>query len=114
MLMTTTPLLEGFSIKEYRGIVFGEVISGMDVVSDLAENFRNFFGGRSDAYEESLTKARSAALKQMQKSAAQKGANAVVGVQVTINALGGNNGMLMVSASGTAVRVEKNVSSDAQ
>ena len=107
MLMTTTPVLEGFKIKEYRGIVFGEVISGMDVVSDLAENFRNFFGGRSDAYEEALTKARNSALKQLQKAAVQKGANAIVGIQVAVNVLGGNNGMLLVSASGTAVKAEK-------
>ena len=108
MLMTTTAQLEGFHIREYRGIVFGEVITGVDVVSDLAENFRNFFGGRSDTYEEELTKARNAALKQLQNKAAQKGANAVIGIQVSISTLGGNNGMMVVTASGTAVAVEKN------
>lgn len=103
MIITTTPQIEGKRIVEYRGIVFGEVVSGVDFVRDFAAGLTNFFGGRSNSYEEELMKARQNALAEMQQRAAQMGANAVVGVDIDYEVLGANNGMLMVTASGTAV-----------
>ena len=106
MIVTTTPSIEGKNIVAYKGIVFGEVIQGVDFVKDFAAGFSNFFGGRSATYEEELTKAREEALEEMMRRAEQRGANAVVGVDIDYEVLGANNGMLMVSASGTAVVVE--------
>lgn len=106
MIITTTPSVEGRKIVEYKGIVFGEVISGIDFIKDFAAGLSNFFGGRSGSYEEELMRARQNALMEMQQRAYQLGANAVVGVDMDYEVLGTNNGMLMVTASGTAVRVE--------
>jgi len=106
MIVTTTPAIEGRKILEYRGIVFGEVISGVDFIKDFAAGFRNFFGGRSGAYEEELMAARETALREMEQRAAALGANAVVGVDIDYEVLGADNGMLMVTASGTAVVVD--------
>lgn len=106
MLTTTTPSIEGKRIKEYRGIVFGEVISGVNFAKDIAASFSNFFGGRSGSYEEELVRARKNALKEMEQRAAALGANAVVGVDIDYEVLGSDNGMLMVTASGTAVYIE--------
>ena len=103
MILTTTPTVEGHSITEYKGIVFGEVIAGVDVLKDFAAGISNFFGGRSGTYEEELMKSREAALTEMEQRAAALGANAVVGVDMDYEVLGSNNGMLMVTASGTAV-----------
>lgn len=104
MLVTTTSSLEGRQITEYLGVVFGEVISGVDFVKDFAAGLSNFFGGRSQTYEEELIRAREQAMYEMVQRATQMGANAVVGVDVDYEVLGSNNGMLMVTASGTAVR----------
>jgi uncharacterized protein YbjQ (UPF0145 family) len=106
MIITTTPSIEGKKIVEYKGIVFGEVISGVNFVKDFAAGLSNFFGGRSNTYEEELLHARESALREMEMRAQQMGANAVVGVDVDYEVLGANNGMLMVTASGTAVRYE--------
>ena len=106
MITTTTPSIEGKRIVEYRGIVFGEVVSGVDFVKDIAASFSNFFGGRSGSYEEELINARRNAITEMEQRAAQVGANVVVGVDIDYEVLGANNGMLMVTASGTAVFVE--------
>ena len=106
MIITTTPAIEGKKIVAYKGIVFGEVIQGVDFIKDFTAGFSNFFGGRSATYEEELTKAREEALEEMMRRAEQRGANAVVGVDIDYEVLGANNGMLMVSASGTAVVVE--------
>ena len=105
MILTTTPTVEGHSILEYKGIVFGEVIAGIDALKDIAAGFTNLFGGRSGSYEEELINARGEALAELQQRAAELGANAVVGVDVDYEVLGANNGMLMVTASGTAVVV---------
>jgi uncharacterized protein YbjQ (UPF0145 family) len=104
MIITTTPSLEGKQITEYLGVVFGEVISGVDFVKDFAAGLSNFFGGRSGTYEEELIRAREQAMQEMQQRAYQMGADAVVGVDIDYEVLGTNNGMLMVTASGTAVR----------
>lgn len=103
MIVTTTPTIEGKHITEYKGIVFGEVISGVDFIRDFAAGLTNFFGGRSNSYEEELQEAREAALREMEQRAAERGANAVVGVDIDYEILGTGNNMLMVSASGTAV-----------
>jgi len=103
MIITTTPTIEGRHIMEYKGIVFGEVVAGVDFVKDLAASFSNFFGGRSGSYEDELIQARESAIREMQQRAASIGANAVVGVDIDYEVLGQNNGMLMVTASGTAV-----------
>ena len=105
MIVTTTPSVEGKTILEYKGIVFGEVISGVNWVRDLTAGLSNFFGGRSGTYEEELTNARETALRELERRAQERGANAVVGVDVDYEILGSNNGMLMVTVSGTAVIV---------
>lgn len=106
MIITTTPSIEGKRIIEYKGIVFGEVISGVNVIKDFAAGLSNFFGGRSATYEDELASARERALEEMEQRARAKGANAVVGVDIDYEVLGSDNGMLMVTASGTAVCVE--------
>ena len=106
MITTTTPSVEGKRIVEYKGIVFGEVVSGVNVVRDIAASFSNFLGGRSGSYEDELIKARQNALREMEQKAASLGANAVVGVDIDYEVLGADNGMLMVTASGTAVVIQ--------
>ena len=106
MIVTTTPSVEGKKIVEYKGIVFGEVISGVNMVKDMMAGLTNIFGGRSNTYETELINARQNALREMEERAARLGANAVVGVDIDYEVLGANNGMLMVTASGTAVRCE--------
>jgi uncharacterized protein YbjQ (UPF0145 family) len=106
MIITTTPAIEGKKIVEYKGIVFGEVISGVNMVKDMMAGLTNIFGGRSNTYETELINARQNALREMEERAAQLGANAVVGVDIDYEVLGADNGMLMVTASGTAVVVQ--------
>ena len=106
MIITTTPSVEGRRIVEYKGIVLGEVVSGVNFIKDFAAGLSNFFGGRSGSYEEELMQARTEALEEMKQRAKALGANAVVGVDVDYEVLGADNGMLMVSVSGTAVVCE--------
>jgi uncharacterized protein YbjQ (UPF0145 family) len=106
MIITTTPSIEGKIITEYLGVVFGEVISGVDFVKDFAAGLSNFFGGRSGTYEEELIRAREQAMMEMEQRARSLGADAVVGVDIDYEVLGANNGMLMATASGTAVRFQ--------
>jgi len=106
MIVTTTPGIEGMTIIEYHGIVFGEVITGINMMKDIGANFRNVFGGRAGGYEKELKKAREDALYEMMDRAGQLGANAVVGVDIDYEVLGVENNMLMVTASGTAVYVQ--------
>ena len=98
--------MEGRRIAEYKGVVFGEVIAGVNFVKDFVAGLSNFFGGRSGTYEEELINARQQALAEMEQRAAQLGADAVVGVDIDYEVLGADNGMLMVTASGTAVRLD--------
>ena len=107
MLVTTTPMIEGMQIKEYKGLVFGEVISGVNFVKDFTAGLSNIFGGRSNTYEGEVLNAREKALEEMQQRAEQMGANAIIGVDIDYEVLGVDNGMLMVTASGTAVVVSK-------
>ncbi|MGN0190553.1 MAG: putative heavy metal-binding protein [Candidatus Cryptobacteroides sp.] len=106
MIMTTTPAIEGHRIKEYKGVVFGEVITGVNFIKDIAASIRNFVGGRSGSYEQELVVARENAMKEMQQRALYQGANAVVGIDIDYEVLGTDNGMLMVTASGTAVVID--------
>ena len=103
MIITTTNSIEGKNILEYRGIVFGEVVSGVNFIQDIAASLSNFFGGRSGSYEDELIKARQNALAEMEQRAASIGANGIVGVDIDYEVLGQDNGMLMVTVSGTAV-----------
>jgi uncharacterized protein YbjQ (UPF0145 family) len=105
MILTTTPTIEGKQITNYHGIVFGEVITGVNFVKDFLAGLRNIVGGRSGSYEDELMKARETALQELASRASEKGANAVVGIDIDYEVLGQNNGMLMVTASGTAVTV---------
>lgn len=105
MIITTTPSIEGKRIVEYRGIAFGEVITGINFVKDFAAGLTNFFGGRSGSYEGELIKAREEALQELEKRARNMGGNAVVGVDIDYEVLGQGGNMLMVTASGTVVKV---------
>ena len=106
MIVTTTPSVEGRNIVDYKGVVFGEVVSGVNFLKDFTASLTNFFGGRSGSYEDELINARANALAEMEKRAADLGANAVVGVDIDYEVLGSDNGMLMVTASGTAVVIQ--------
>lgn len=106
MIITTTPSVEGKEIVQYKGIVFGEVIAGVNFVKDFTAGLTNFFGGRSSTYEEEVTNARTQALYELEQRAVALGANAVVGIDIDYEVLGADNGMLMVTASGTAVVVQ--------
>ena len=106
MITTTTPSVEGKRIVEYKGIVFGEVVSGVNFIKDFMGGLRDIVGGRSGTYENELADARDKAVEEMLNRAKKMGANAVVGVDVDYEVLGEKNGMLMVSVSGTAVVVE--------
>ncbi len=105
MIMTTTPSIDGKQITEYRGIVTGEAIMGANAFKDLFAGIRDLVGGRSATYERELQRAREIALDELEQWALELGANAVVGIDLDYEVLGGSNGMLMVSASGTAVVV---------
>ena len=105
MILTTTPSVEGRTIIEYKGVVFGEVIAGVNFIRDIAASIRNIVGGRSGSYENELIKARTQAIDEMTDRAAGLGADAVVGIDIDYEVLGENNGMLMVTASGPAVKL---------
>jgi len=104
MLVTTTPNVEGRSIVEYHGLVSGEAIMGANVFKDVFASVRDIVGGRSAAYERELKKAKEIALGEMTQQAEELGADAVVAVDLDYETVG-NGSMLMVSASGTAVRL---------
>ena len=106
MLMTTTPNIEGKHIVRYCGIVAGEAILGANLFKDLFAGIRDLVGGRSGTYERELQRARDIAMKELADRAAELGANAIIGIDLDYEVLGERNGMLMVSASGTAVIAE--------
>ena len=105
MILTTTPSIEGRNIAEYKGVVFGEVISGVNFIRDFAASIRNIVGGRSGSYEQELIDARRQAMEEMSERAQAVGADAVIGIDIDYEVLGENGGMLMVTASGTAVKL---------
>jgi uncharacterized protein YbjQ (UPF0145 family) len=101
MIVATTPAIEGRSIADYLGVVAAQGVLGVNVFKDVAAGMRNIFGGRSQSYENELASGVSDALVELEKQAAQLGAEAVLGVDIDYEAL--ENNMLMISASGTAV-----------
>ncbi|QDU41449.1 hypothetical protein Mal4_58170 [Maioricimonas rarisocia] len=103
MITTTTPSVEGYQITQYCGIVTGEAIMGANVFKDFFANIRDIVGGRSAAYERELRRAREVAMHEMEAEAEERGATAVVGVDIDYEVVGQSGGMLMVSVSGTAV-----------
>lgn len=103
MLITTTPGFEGKKIKQYIGIVTGEVIAGANFLKDIAAGLTDFFGGCASLYEEELIKAKEMAIKEMEQRAMELGANAIVRVDLDYETVGSNGSMLMVSVSVTAV-----------
>lgn len=107
MILTTTPTIEGRTITEYKGVVFGEVISGVNFIKDIKASLRDFVGGRSGSYEQELINARAQALRELEERARQMNADAVVGIDIDYEVLGQSGSMLMVSASGTAVKLSK-------
>ena len=106
MIISTTSILDGKKIKEYRGVVFGEAINGIDFMKDFAASITNFTGGRAKEYEEELVDCRATAINEMIERAKKVGANALVGVKIDIETIGPNGSMIMVIASGTAVVTE--------
>ncbi len=109
MLVVTTHDLQGFTIRRYVGVVTGEAILGANIFRDLFAGIRDIVGGRSAAYEEELRKARQIAVDEMSQQARELGANAVIGVDLDYESIqmGQGGGMLMVSASGTAVEIDR-------
>ena len=105
MIMTTTPTIEGRAILEYKGVIFGEVIVGVNFLKDFAATIRDFIGGRSSTYETELVNARNKAMAELELRAKALGADAVVSIDIDYEVLGQGNGMLMVTASGTAVKL---------
>ena len=103
MILTTTPTIEGQTIKEYKGVVTGEIIIGANALKDFMAGLTDFFGGRSGSYEKVLIEAKDAAMKEMRERAQALGANAIVGIDIDYETIGANNSMLMVATSGTAV-----------
>ena len=105
MIITTTPSVEGHEVEAYLGIVTGEAVMGANMFKDMFAGIRDIVGGRSGVYEEELRRAKELALEEMQVNARDMGANAVIGIDLDYETIGGSGSMLMVSASGTAVRV---------
>jgi uncharacterized protein YbjQ (UPF0145 family) len=106
VIITTTPTIEGKSIRQYLGLVVGEAIVGANVFKDLFASIRDIVGGRAAAYEEELQRARDIAVQEMIARAQALGANAIVGIDLDYEVLGQGGSMLMVTVSGTAVVVE--------
>ena len=105
MLMSTTSVIEGRTVSRYLGVVTGEAIIGANIFRDMFATVRDIVGGRSATYEKALAEARQVAMAEMEARAQELGANAVIGIDLDYEVLGQNNGMLMVSVSGTAVTV---------
>lgn len=105
MLLSTTPTIEGHTIREYKGVVTGETIIGANFVKDFFANIRDVIGGRSSSYESVLEEARDTAINEMQDRASNIGANAVVGIDIDYETIGQNSSMIMVAVSGTAVLI---------
>ncbi|MBQ3635233.1 MAG: heavy metal-binding domain-containing protein [Bacteroidales bacterium] len=103
MLLSTTPTIEGHTIREYKGVVTGETIIGTNFVKDFFASIRDVVGGRSNSYESTLREAKDTSLKEMSDRAQALGANAIVGIDIDYETVGANGSMLMVATSGTAV-----------
>ncbi len=106
MITSTTPSIAGRTIRTYHGVVTGEAILGANIFKDFFAGIRDIVGGRSASYEKELGRARQIAFAEMEQQAADRGANAVVGIDIDYETVGTQGGMLMVSVSGTAVTLE--------
>ena len=106
MILTTTPYIEGRKVQDYLGIVSGETIIGANVFRDFFASIRDIVGGRAASYEKVLREAKDRALQELEEKARAMGANAVIGIDLDYETVGERGSMLMVTASGTAVRVE--------
>lgn len=105
MIITTTTAVEGRPVQQYLGLVTGEVIVGANIFKDLFAGIRDIVGGRAGAYESTLRDAREQAIQEMEEEAGALGGNAVIGVDIDYEVIGKEGSMLMVSVSGTAVRL---------
>lgn len=105
MILTTTPQIEGYTIREYKGVVTGETIIGANVFKDFMAGIRDIVGGRSASYEKVLRQAKDSSMQEMMERAQQMGANAIVGIDIDYETIGGSGSMLMVATSGTAVLI---------
>ena len=105
MLITTTTVLEGRPVQQYLGVVIGEVIVGANIFRDLFAGIRDIVGGRSGSYENALREARQQAFHEMSEEARDLGADAIIGADIDYEVIGKEGSMLMVSVSGTAVRL---------
>ena len=103
MIMTTTPTIEGQTIREYKGIVTGETIIGANMFKDFMASIRDVIGGRSGSYEKVLAEAKDTSLQEMMQRGERMGANAIVGIDIDYETVGQSGSMLMVATSGTAV-----------
>ena len=103
MILSTTPSIEGRTIREYKGVVTGETIIGANFVKDLFAGIRDIVGGRSGSYEQVLREAKDTSMNEMMERARAMGANAIVGIDIDYETIGSNSSMLMVATSGTAV-----------
>ncbi len=103
MILSTTPTIEGRTIREYKGVVTGETIIGANIVKDFFAGIRDIVGGRSGSYEKVLREAKDTSLQEMMERAQAMGANAIVGIDIGYETIGETNSMLMVATSGTAV-----------
>ena len=105
MTLTTTNTIEGKPVKDYLGIVTGETIIGANIFKDFFASIRDIVGGRSGSYEKVLREAKDTALKEMTDNALRMRADTIIGIDLDYETVGPNGGMLMVTASGTAVRL---------
>lgn len=105
MILTTTTQIEGYTIREYKGVVTGETIIGANVFKDFMAGIRDIVGGRSASYEKVLREAKESSMQEMMARAQQMGANAIVGIDIDYETIGGSGSMLMVATSGTAVLI---------
>ena len=105
MIVSTTTSIEGRPVHQYLGVVTGEVIVGANIFKDLFAGIRDIVGGRSGAYETTLRSARDTAFQELEAEATRLGANAVIGVDIDYEVIGKEGSMLMVTVSGTAVRL---------
>ncbi len=103
MILTTTPKIEGYPIREYKGIVTGETIIGANILKDFMAGIRDIVGGRSSSYERVLRQAKDTSMQEMAERAQALGANAIIGIDIDYETIGKENSMLMVATSGTAV-----------
>lgn len=106
MILTTTPQIEGHTIREYKGIVTGETIIGANFVKDFFTGIRDVIGGRRGSYEKVLIEAKETSMMEMTERAQSLGANAIVGIDIDYETIGQNGSMLMVATSGTAVVID--------